>query len=69
MNIKYKMNKKGVIGAFAMVLIFLGLILVAFLGMGGIAGSILKNTFERIPTLFWVGIVLFVLIILTKKKK
>ena len=70
MNMKYKMNKKGLAQMFIF-LIVVGVIIVLFLGLGGISGFILKNAFQKIPTWFWVVGILLILFIITggKNKK
>ena len=62
-------NKKGII---PQMFIFLGVI-VAFVlfmfGTGAITSFILKRTIAQVPTLFWIGLGIFVLIVLTRRKK
>lgn len=60
------MNKKGLAQMFIF-LIVVGILLVIFLSLGGIAGVILRNTFKKIPIWFWV--VLGILILIGLKKK
>ncbi len=63
-----KMNKKG-IARMMIFLIFIVILLIFMFSAGGISSLILKNTFGKIPALFWVGLVFFILIILGRKKK
>ncbi len=68
LNMKYQMNKKG-IAQMGIFLIFIVVLLIFMFSMGGISSLILKNTFEKIPVWFWVGLVFFILIIVRRKKK
>ena len=67
---KYKLikDRKGIAQMFVF-LIVIAVLFVLFFGLGGISGFILKTTFKNIPPLFWVGLIIFILIILGKKKK
>lgn len=67
MKIK-KMNKKGV-GLVTAILIGIVVLLVFMFSLGGISSIILKNTIKNIPTWFWVVLVIFILIVLGRKKK
>lgn len=66
---KYKkMNKKG-LGLVTATLIGIVVLLVFMFSIGGVSSIILKNTIENIPMWFWVGLVIFVLIVLGRQKK
>ena len=65
---KHKMNKKG-IAAFTMVIfLIVGLIILMFFS-GSLSGLLIRGTLSKIPTWFWIGLVLFILIVLGRRKK
>ena len=67
---KYKLikDRKGIAQMFVF-LIVVAVLLFFFFSLGGISSFILKSTFQKIPPLFWVGLIIFILIVLRKKKK
>ena len=65
---KNKMNKKG-LAQMLILLIVIGALLVLFLGLGGVAGFVLKKTISKIPVIVWIGLALFILFMLGGKKK
>jgi len=62
------MNKKGM-AQFGIFLIFIIGILAFMYFSGGISSYIFQDTFSKIPLWFWIGLIIFVLIILGRKKK
>lgn len=60
--------KKGFAQYWIFLIFLIVILLFMFLG-GTITSLILKNTFNKIPTWFWIGLVIFVLFALGGKKK
>ena len=63
-----KMNKKGVLPAMFIFLIFIVILLVFMFGTGAITSFILRRTIENIPGWFWIALTGFVIYILTRRK-
>jgi len=71
LNMKDKLmkDKKGVFPQMFVFLIVIGVLFLLFFGLGGVSGFILKTTLKNIPPLFWVGLIIFIFIVLGGKKK
>ena len=67
--IKLMKNKKGVLPAMFIFLIFILAMIVFMFTTGAITSFILRNTFNNIPGWFWVALVGFTILILLRRQK